>query len=210
MERAAAFCRAHDLPWDQARAERLGAYVALLLKFNESMNLIGPMGAQEVVDSLIIDSLTAAAVCPPAGSVLDIGSGAGLPGVPLSIVFPEVETTLVEPRQKRTTFLKIAKRQLGLDNVHIERCRIEELADARYDYVISKAFQPPADWLRTAAQWVRAPCGVVVSLRSTGDDAGVEEALAEAKLELVASAPDVDALDAPVGGRGVFVYRRNV
>lgn len=149
-----AYLEAHGLPCDSERLEKLDAYRALLLKFNRASNLIGPMGPEEVERTLLLDSLSAAVVCPPRGEVADIGSGAGLPGIPLAIMYPEASFTLVEPRQKRTTFMTIARKRLGLDNVTIAPVRVEEV-EGPFDYLISKAFQPPLTWLETARSLTR-------------------------------------------------------
>src|SRR5690554_1378718 len=137
------FCAAKGLPASARSLERLEQYVGLLLQFNEAMNLIGPMDRQEVIDELFIDSLVAAEARAPAGPILDVGTGAGLPGLVLKIVFEDLPITLVEPRRKRATFLKIVAHRLGLSDVSIRNERIEEVEGAAFDYVISKAFQPP-------------------------------------------------------------------
>ena len=146
------YCEAHALPWDDARASRFLRYVELLSEFNQKMNLIGPMSPDEIVSSLILDSVAAAAAVPMTGTMVDVGTGAGLPGVPLKILLPDLDVTLVEPRKKRAMFLRIAAQRLGLgDGLTVCQERIEAHDPrARYDVVISKAFEPPPKWLRTA------------------------------------------------------------
>ena len=67
LQPVAEFCRANDLPWNERAAERFATYLEILQHFNQSMNLIGPLSEAEIVDQLLVDSLTAAAVCPPEG-----------------------------------------------------------------------------------------------------------------------------------------------
>lgn len=163
MQPLVRFCRTHALPWGADVEHKFERYLALLLQFNLGSNLIGPMSPDAIVRELLVDSLTAAAAARPDGPILDVGTGAGLPGIPLKLVFPQLPITLVEPRRKRATFLRIVATRLELSDVTIENKRIEELEDARYDYVISKAFQPPLDWIETASQW-RSDHGLVVCM----------------------------------------------
>mgnify|MGYP006303620547 CR=1 FL=1 len=181
------FCNRNALPYDERRAARFEEYLDLLLKFNDSMNLIGPLDRREIVDTLLIDSLAAAAVRAPSGPILDVGTGAGLPGIPLKIAYPDCPATLVEPRKKRHTFLKIARQRLGLDEVTLERSRLEELDSTRagrFDYVISKAFRSPGEWVDLAAPW-RADDGVVVCLTRPGEREAIARAAGEQGLEIV-------------------------
>lgn len=173
------FCDRHGILIDEGVVERFGTFLDLLERFNGKMNLIGPMSREEVVDSLFCDSLVVGVVTTPRGAVLDVGSGAGFPGLPLALVWPTVDFTLVEPRQKRSQFLEIARRRLHLDNVEVIRARIEEVEPALFDVVCSKAFQPPPDWVRTASQWCK-PDGTVVALHA-----------ADAYDEMVAAAEEV-------------------
>lgn len=165
------FCNANALPFDNRTRERFATYLALLQSFNEGSNLIGPLKETEIVDVLLIDSLRAAVTKPPTGHIIDVGTGAGLPGIPLRIVFDDSPITLVEPRRKRATFLKIAATRLGLKNVIIENKRVEEIPPGQFDYVISKAFQPPLDWIETANSLSKAGATIVCLTRPYEFDA---------------------------------------
>lgn len=208
LERLAQFCVQNQLPWDSQAAERFDAYLGLLEHFNRAMNLIGPMDRAKVVDQLLIDSVAAAAVAAPRGGILDVGSGAGLPGVPLKILFPQLALTMVEPRQKRTTFLKIVVERLGLSEVEIARCRLEDFAEGRYAYVISKAFRAPVTWLELAAERVAAQGAIICMTRPTerhelsarGETLG---------LRLAESCDDTTELGAPSLGeaRAIYAFR---
>jgi 16S rRNA (guanine527-N7)-methyltransferase len=196
IDKLASFCERNTLPWTSATEEGFRAYLELLLHFNRSMNLIGPMSEADVVDGLLIDSLAAAAVCGPAGSILDVGTGAGLPGIPIKLVFDGCALTLVEPRRKRATFLQIAANRLDLDGVTVQRRRIEALDAARYDYVISKAFQPPVRWLETAAGWVSA-AGTIVCMTRPDKRSALEARAGELGLALAHACDDTQKLGAP-------------
>ena len=209
IERVREFAAANDLPWPERAGERLEEYLGLLMKFNDSMNLIGPLSESQVVDELFVDSLVPAALSAPRGPILDVGTGAGFPGIPLQILYPEIPATLVEPRRKRSTFLKIVRTRLALESLTLERCRLEELDEEQFQYVISKAFRPPAEWLRSAARF-RADDGVIVCMTTPAErDAALEAAeglgLEEcARLDEVASLEGVGASDE----RAVYVFGR--
>lgn len=170
--------------WSDARVERVlegcRAYVALLLRHNRGANLIGPLDADEAMRALVMDALLPGLVVPPSGALLDVGSGAGLPGLPLALAWPDVPMTLVEPRRKRATFIGIAARRLGLSNVEVIAARLEHVdAARRWGTVASKAFQPPVQWVETAkAHTHAAPEGLAYLYLS--DEAWSPEARARA------------------------------
>src|SRR5690606_18108102 len=97
----------------------------------------GPLDEERALRELILDSLTAAQAMRPHGRILDIGSGAGLPGLPLKILCPECPITLIEPRQKRANFMRIAVNRLGLRDVTVIDARLEAVPVDPHDYVIS-------------------------------------------------------------------------
>lgn len=151
------------------------SYIDLLLHFNASSNLIGPMDRKTIRKDLIEDSLKAALHVAPYGRVLDVGSGAGLPGIPLAIAYPEAHFTLVEPRKKRTQFMMIAAQRLGIrDRVLVVNDRIEVFVKnpdySAFDWVVSKAFEEPSAFLCDALEWTR-PGGHIISMISAADEA---------------------------------------
>ncbi|MFU8804090.1 MAG: 16S rRNA (guanine(527)-N(7))-methyltransferase RsmG [Bradymonadaceae bacterium] len=176
------FCRTHGLPFDAQAAERFTTYLELLEKLNVGMNLIGPLSREAIIDELLIDSLTPAVACAPTGKILDVGTGAGLPGIPLKILYPDLPITFVEPRRKRATFLKICTKRLGLDDVTIHEARIEDVPHDEYQYVISKAFQPPLNWIETASKWL-ATDGVLVCMTRQTEKEGLLNRARELDLE---------------------------
>ncbi len=212
IDRLADICDRHELPYTERTHERFETYLELLLHFNDSMNLIGPMDADQVVDELLIDSILPAILRPPKGSIIDVGTGAGLPGIPLSILYPDRDVVLVEPRKKRTTFLKIARQRLELDHLQLERCRVEELDDDQigvHDIAISKAFQSPDEWVRTAEPLIDDQ-GSIICLTRPGQRDRVEDAAGGAGLQLRGSCDDVTELGAPPQEtpRAIFVVGR--
>jgi 16S rRNA (guanine527-N7)-methyltransferase len=141
-----------DLP--EAAQIGLLAYVALLKKWNATYNLTAIRDQGEMVTQHLLDSL---AVLPAMQeSVLagrrwaDIGSGAGLPGIPLAIARPDLDMTLVEAVEKKSAFQRQAKIELGLANVSVLNHRVEEISGGAFDAVISRAFAELGDFVRLA------------------------------------------------------------
>lgn len=142
-----------DLP-DQAEAKLL-AYLALLAKWNRVYNLTAIRDEREMVVQHLLDSLVVLKHLPNVPAIVDVGSGAGLPGIPLAIARPELEVTLVEAVQKKSTFQQQAKIQLGLANVNIFCGRVENMDRGEGSLaVISRAFADLAEFIRTSGHLV--------------------------------------------------------
>lgn len=129
-----------------AQAEsRLLAFAGLMLKWNKTYNLTALRQPEAIVTHHLLDSL---AILPPlqarlaaAGRLLDVGSGGGLPGIPLAIACPELEITLVDSNSKKVAFLKQAAIELGLRQVRAECARVEQLDASRpWPLISSRAF----------------------------------------------------------------------
>lgn len=128
------------VPLTQAQAERLVIYVELLARWNSTYNLTAVRDPSEMLDRHIIDSLS---VVPfiDADSVMDVGTGPGLPGIPLALLYPDKKFTLVDSNIKKTRFLTQALITLGLKNVEVLHTRIENIVGKRsFPLIISRAF----------------------------------------------------------------------
>ena len=121
------------------------SYLLLLDKWNASFNLSGVVEINSMVSRHLLDSLAINAHLQ--GSVfVDIGSGAGLPGIPLAILNPENHFILVDSNGKKTRFLFQAKTELGLANIDVENCRIEHYqSNQQIDMVMCRAFSAIGD-----------------------------------------------------------------
>ncbi|MBR9805548.1 16S rRNA (guanine(527)-N(7))-methyltransferase RsmG, partial [bacterium] len=108
------------------QAEQLLEFVGLLKRWNSVHNLTAIRDSDDIVRKHILDSLSLQAFLGQ-GSVLDVGSGGGFPGIPLAIVRPQQAFTLVDSNQKKTAFLKEVKRKLSLTNVTVINGRVEQL-----------------------------------------------------------------------------------
>jgi 16S rRNA (guanine527-N7)-methyltransferase len=140
--------------------------VALLIKWQRSQRLVGSSDPDWIVDSIVLDSLLFTRLIPEtARSILDVGSGAGVPGVPLKIVLPESTVTLLEARAKRVSFLSAVIRELRLSECEVVHGRLETLAAAdgrRYDAVVMRCAGDPSAFYPSAAKLL-APGGVIVA-----------------------------------------------
>jgi 16S rRNA (guanine527-N7)-methyltransferase len=123
---------------DERFYERVARYKAHLAKWNRIHNLTGAK-SDEVIDAFIYDAVYPVSFLPKVRNAMDIGTGAGFPGLILAMAMPETAFTLVEPIQKRASFLQFVKADLKLENVTVENCRVEELEPKAYDLITSRA-----------------------------------------------------------------------
>lgn len=119
---------------------KLLAYLALLDKWNRVYNLTAVRDAERMVSHHLLDSLAAVPFFQ-GEMVLDVGSGGGLPGIPLAIARPEMQVTLIDSIAKKTAFLLQAKAELGLANLNVVAGRVEDYRpESRFDVITSRAF----------------------------------------------------------------------
>lgn len=145
-----------------ATIERLLDYVELLARWNATYNLSAVRDPLEMITRHLLDSL---AVAPwvRGHSLVDLGTGPGLPGIPLAVIAPERAVTLVDSNGKKTRFLRAAVRELGLANVQVLESRVEALR-GQYDCVTARAFASLADMLAWGGHLL-APDGLWLALK---------------------------------------------
>ena len=127
--------------------EQLLDYLELLLKWNTAYNLTAIREPAQMVSRQLLDSLS---ILPLVRGprVLDVGTGAGLPGVPLAIMLPDLEFTLLDTNSKKTRFVNQVKLELGLDNLTVVQQRVEKFQSAGgFDTITSRAFASLGDML---------------------------------------------------------------
>jgi 16S rRNA (guanine527-N7)-methyltransferase len=151
-----------------AAQSTLLAYVALLKKWNSTYNLTAIRDEREMITQHLLDSLSVLPALQKSALAgrrwADVGSGAGLPGIPLAIAYPDLEMTLVETVEKKSAFQRQAKIELGLTNIAIHGGRVEDMPGGLFDAVISRAFAELADFIRLAGH-LPAPGGRLYAMK---------------------------------------------
>lgn len=129
--------------------EKLRQYLALLAKWNQVYNLTAITDSGQMITHHLLDSLSIAArldaLLSPNPRVLDVGSGAGLPGIPLAIARPAWQLTLVESNSKKTAFIAQAAAEIRLPNVTVVTARAESLVSPAFDIILCRAFSSLRD-----------------------------------------------------------------
>jgi 16S rRNA (guanine527-N7)-methyltransferase len=155
-------------------------YVDILTSIAVDWGLIGPREAARVWDRHILNSAALSGLIAPHSSVADVGSGAGLPGIPLALLRSDLQVTLIEPLLRRSTFLTETIEKLTIaDRVQVVRARAEDHSGS-YDVVVARAVAP-LDRLIGWCNPLRAAGGVVLALK--GESAPDEVAAAGQRLE---------------------------
>jgi 16S rRNA (guanine527-N7)-methyltransferase len=144
-------------------------YVQWLTGAGVERGLVGPRETQRIWERHVLNCAAVGALIEPARTVVDIGAGAGLPGIVLAIARPDLQVVLVESMLRRTTFLTEVVEDLGLSSVSVTRARAEELRSAglQADVVTARAVAP-IDKLAAWASPLLAERGVVLSLKGRG------------------------------------------
>lgn len=156
--------------------ERLLAYLAELLKWNARVNLTAITDPREAVEKHLVDSLAAVPEVQGATDLLDLGAGAGLPGIPLAVALPELKARLVDAVEKKVAFMKVGAVKAGVAGrvraVHARaQGRPEEEKLPRAQVVISRAFMDVGPFLALARAYLAPGGKVVVMLGRTPPDA---------------------------------------
>ena len=123
-------------------------YVSLLSKWNNTYNLTALRDDTQIISHHILDSLTLTFFMDSTLTLLDVGSGGGMPGIPVAIVRPDVQVTVLDANSKKTSFLQQAIIELGLNNVTVANERVESWHSSRFDTITSRAFAQLGDFVK--------------------------------------------------------------
>lgn len=198
-ERIAQACDALGLNATSQQVAQLLQYVEQLQRWNRSYNLTAirdpeQMLTQHILDCLAVVSPVERAIDASAKherTVLDVGSGAGLPGVVLAVMLPSVQVTCVDAVEKKMTFVRQMRGVLSLTNLSATHARIETLS-AQYDVVISRAFASLSDFAKSSGARV-SPAGSLVAMKARPTD----EEFADLASQTVWSVAKIEPLDVP-------------
>ena len=149
-------------------------YLSELKEWNKKINLTSLKEDESIVTNHFIDSLSIIPYLPSSATVLDLGSGAGFPGVPLKIAAPALTITLLEATRKKANFLRHITRILGLTNIAVVECRAEKFSAAvpahpGFSFVLARAFAPLKTLLRLGYPLVRQG-GYLVAMKGEKAD----------------------------------------
>ena len=156
---------AMNLELGAAAPERFARHLELIAKWNRVHNLTAVRETEQMVVLHLLDSLSVLPFIKSARSLVDVGTGPGLPGIPLAIARPDLAVTLLDSSHKKCAFLRQAKTELGLANVEIVCERVENWKPPdRFDVVVSRAFSELGDFVVQAHHLV-APGGQLIAMK---------------------------------------------
>lgn len=198
-----------NLPHRERVAEQAARHLRLMAEINDQMNLTRIVEPREAAIKHVLDSVLPWSLMPESGTVLDIGSGAGFPGVPLALVLPGTRFVLAESIQKKARFLDQAVEQLGLPNVDVRAQRGEDLLQTRTVALITaRAVAAISKLLKLLTPVLREPPRMLLY---KGPDVAAElrDAAPELrKLKLKASIAMTYDLPDDMGSRAIVELRR--
>ena len=149
-------------------------FAQMLAEEGELRGLVGPRELPRLWSRHIVNSAAIVPFLPARGTVSDVGSGAGFPGVVVALLRPDLDVTLIETMERRTQWLSDVVEELGLDNVTVRRARAEEVKD-RYDVVTARAVANLSKLVRLVSPLLR-PGGVLLALKGMRAQAEVDDA----------------------------------
>ena len=164
-ERISAGARTLSIELDAEAVAKLEAYLRLIEKWNRVHNLTAVREPEQMVVLHVLDSLSVVPHLAGARSLVDIGSGPGLPGIPIAIATPGLEVTLLDSSHKKAAFLEQARAELALSNVRVVCERVELWRpEPRFDVVVSRAFADLSEFVSLAGHLL-APGGRMLAMK---------------------------------------------
>lgn len=177
-------CRQLGLQLSGIQQEKLEAFIGLLVKWNNTYNLTAIREPEEMVVYHLLDSIVLwDCFTDSQQSIIDVGSGAGIPGIPLSIILPDKKFTLLDSNGKKTRFITQAKLELGLENCSVVKQRAEQFpTTSSFDVVLSRAFSSLKGFVQTTGHLL-GPQGFFYAMKGKIPLAEIEELPAGVYLE---------------------------
>ncbi len=153
--------------------DKARGYAAALIRDGDELGLLGPREMPKLWSRHILNSAVVAELVPDGAKVADVGSGAGLPGIPMAIAQPNAEFVLIEPMERRSNWLLQQVEELGLNNVRVIRARAEEVGEA-FDIVTARAVSALPKLLRMTVPLTRNG-GQIIALKGSKAADEIEE-----------------------------------
>ncbi|MBT5397561.1 MAG: 16S rRNA (guanine(527)-N(7))-methyltransferase RsmG [Micrococcales bacterium] len=171
--------------------EKARAYAAILARDSDTFGLLGPRELPKLWSRHVLNSGLLGELIQPGDKVVDVGSGAGLPGIPMAIAVPEAHFTLVEPMERRSNWLVSVVQELGLENVEVIRSRAEDLERTDFTVATARAVAALDKLLRLLTPLIRgSKSGTVLAMK--GSKAPEEIQLAAKRMERLGfEAPEI-------------------
>jgi len=166
------------------QTQQLLDFISLIAKWNKAYNLTAIRRPEEMVGLHILDSL---AIAPYVSGkrIIDIGTGAGLPGIPLAIILPDKQFVLLDCNAKKTRFVQQALLELKLENVEVRHQRVEDYQPEQlFDTVITRAFANLADIVRLTAH-LSALNGVLLAMKGQNPELELAEITTDAQTTII-------------------------
>ncbi|MBN1473277.1 MAG: 16S rRNA (guanine(527)-N(7))-methyltransferase RsmG [Syntrophaceae bacterium] len=200
---------------DDAQLDKFYTYHKELLNWNDKINLVSEQSAKDITARHFLDSLTALRfIDKQSARVLDIGSGAGFPGIPLKIARPSLEVYLLESNRKKTSFLKYLVRELQLDKVIVVHDRAEHLMKNKawkefFDFVVSRAAFHLEDFIQFSAFFLRAQ-GQFIALKGEGVEPEFSQCVKNATTVKIFELLQYDTDVYPQGKKGKIIVGKRL
>jgi 16S rRNA (guanine527-N7)-methyltransferase len=159
-----------DLSLSGAERTRLLRYIALMAKWNAVYNLTAIREESRMLTHHLLDALSIGRFIPEGSTLVDIGSGGGVPGIPLAIARPDLDVLSIEPNSKKASFQQQVRIDLGLENFDVQTARAESVQlDPGRDFIVSRAFGDLADFIKVAGHLLK-PNGRMLAMKGVYPD----------------------------------------
>ena len=146
--------------------EKARTFAQKLANDSDDLGLLGPRELDKLWSRHILNSAVVAETVKAGDLVADVGSGAGLPGIPMAIAVPEARFVLIEPMERRSTWMLEVIQELGLNNIEVRRARAEEVLDLKFDIVTARAVAALDKLLRLTVPLLK-PGGSLIALKGS-------------------------------------------